>query len=163
MVLARPDERETCPYHLRTRLQGESQVTYKTTSTSLAHSAGRQSANSKHMHVKGVNNKHHHHHHHHHPSRLLVYRAATKLLHPGLSLASLWMVPQLWFMLFISASTVLRQVVFSRPCFCFPSGVQWIATLVMELSSLCSLCPLQRHRLLVMVVSISSCWHRAKR
>ena len=42
----------------------------------------------------------------------LEFRATTKLLHPCLSLASLWMVPQLWFMLFISASTVLCQVVF---------------------------------------------------
>ena len=43
----------------------------------------------------------HHHHHHHYPSRQLAYRAATKLLHPCLSLASLWMLPQLWFMFFI--------------------------------------------------------------
>ena len=34
---------------------------------------------------------------HHHPLRQLEYRAATKLLHPCLSRASLWMVPQLWF------------------------------------------------------------------
>ena len=58
-------------------------------------------------------------------SHQLAYRAATKLLHPFLSLTSLWKVPQLWF-IFISASTVLCQVVFGRPCFCFPSGVQWI-------------------------------------
>ena len=45
----------------------------------------------------------------------------------------------------------------------FPSGVQWIATLVMELASLRSTCPIQRHRLPLMMVSISSCWHRAKR
>ena len=68
-------------------------------------------------------------------SHQLAYRTATKLLHPCLSLASLWMVPQLWFIFFISASTVLRQFVFSRPRFRFPSGVQWIATLVMELAS----------------------------
>ena len=97
------------------------------------------------------------------PSRQLAYRAATKFLQPCLSLASIWMVPQLWFMFFISASTVLRQVVFGRPRFRFPSGVQWIATLVMELTSRCSTCPFQRHRFLVMMVSISSCWHRAKR
>ena len=41
----------------------------------------------------------------------LAYRAATKLLHPCLSLASLWMVPQLWFMFFIFASTILFQFV----------------------------------------------------
>ena len=97
------------------------------------------------------------------PSHQLAYRTATKLLHPCLSLASLWMVPQLWFMFFISASTVLHQVVFGRPSFCFPSGVQWIATLVMKSASLRSTCPIQRHRFLVMMVSISSCWHRAKR
>ena len=93
----------------------------------------------------------------------LAYRATTKLLHPCLSLASLWEVPQLWFMFFISASTVFHQVVFGLPCFHFPSGVQWIATLVMELASLCSTCPIQLHRFLVMMVSVSSCWHCAKR
>ena len=71
------------------------------------------------------------------------------------------MVPWLWFILFIFASTVLRQVVFGRPHFRFPSWVQWIATLVMELTSLRRTCPTQRHRFLVMTVSISSCWHRA--
>ena len=58
------------------------------------------------------------------PSRQLVYRAATKLLHPCLSLASLWMVPQLWFVFFISASKVLRQVVFRRPRFRLSSRFQ---------------------------------------
>ena len=57
------------------------------------------------------------------PSRQLAYRAATKLPDPCLSLASLWMVPQLKFMFFISASTVLRQVVFDRLRFRFPSLV----------------------------------------
>ena len=56
--------------------------------------------------------------------RQLAYRPARKLLHPCLSLASLWMVPQLWFIFFISASTVLLQIVFGRPCFHFPTGVQ---------------------------------------
>ena len=82
-----------------------------------------------------------------------------KLLHTCLSLGILWMMPQLWFMFFISASIVLRQVVFGGPCFCFPSGVQRIATLVMELESLCSTCPIQCHHFPVMMVSISSCWH----
>ena len=100
---------------------------------------------------------------HHYPSRQLVHRTATKLFHPCLSLASLWMVPQLWLIFFISASTVLRQVVFGRSRFRFPSGVQWIATLVMELASLHSTCPIQRHCFLVMMVSISSCWHHAKK
>ena len=56
------------------------------------------------------------------PSRQLAYKTATKLLHTCLSLASLWMVPQLWFMVFISASANVRQVVFCRPCFCFSLG-----------------------------------------
>ena len=99
------------------------------------------------------------HHHHHYPSRQLAYRAATKLLHPCLSLASLWMLPQLWLIFFISASTVLHQTVFSRPPFHFPSGVQRIATLLMELASLHSMCQIQHHYCLVMMVSISSCWH----
>ena len=102
-------------------------------------------------------------HHPHYPSCLLAYRAATKLLHPCLSLASLRMVPQLWFVFFISASTVLRQVFFDRLRFRFPSRVQWIATLVMELTSLCSTCPIQRYRFLMIMVSVSSCWHRANR
>ena len=55
------------------------------------------------------------HHHRHYLSCQLAYRAATKLLHPCLSLASLWRVPQLWFMFFISASTVLHRVVSTLP------------------------------------------------
>ena len=55
------------------------------------------------------------------PSRQLAYRAVTKLLHPRLSLASLWMVPRLWFIFFISASTVLRQVVLNCASI-FPLG-----------------------------------------
>ena len=94
------------------------------------------------------------------PSQL-VYRAATKLLHHCLSLASLWMVPKLWFMFFISASTVL--LVLGRPHFHLPSGVQWIATLVIEFASLYSTYSIQRHCFLVMKASISSCWHHAKR
>ena len=101
--------------------------------------------------------------HPHYPSRQLAYRAATKLLRPCLSLASLWMVPQLWFIFFISTSAVLHRLVFGRPRFRVPSGVRWIATLVMELASLRSTYPIQRYRFLVMMVSISSCWHRAKR
>ena len=46
---------------------------------------------------------------------------------------------------------------------CFPSGVQLITTLVMELASLGSTCLIQCHHFLVMMASISSCWHRAKR
>ena len=49
-------------------------------------------------------------HHHHHPSRQLVYKAAMKLLHPYLSLAILWMVPQLWFMFFISALGLTKEL-----------------------------------------------------
>ena len=33
----------------------------------------------------------------------------------------------------------------------------------MELASLCSTCPIQRHCFLVMMVSTSFCWHHAKR
>ena len=101
--------------------------------------------------------------HPHYPSRQLAYRAATKLLHPCLSLASLWMVPQLWFIFFIFASAVLRQVDYGRQRFRFPSWVQRIETLVMELASLRSTCPIQCHRFLVMMVSVSCCWTRAKR
>ena len=86
-----------------------------------------------------------------------------KLLHPCLSLASLWMVPQLWFIFFISTATALCQVVFGRPSSHLPYGVQWIATLVMELASLSSMCPIRCHRFLVMMGSISSCWHFAER
>ena len=52
---------------------------------------------------------------HYYPSCQLAYRAAGKLLHPCLSLASLWMVPQLRFMSFISTPTVLQELVFSGP------------------------------------------------
>ena len=64
-------------------------------------------------------------HFHYYPS-CQVYWAATKLFHPCLSLASLWMVPQLCFMFFISAATFLHQVVFSEPHFLIPYEVQWI-------------------------------------
>ena len=60
--------------------------------------------------------------HHHYPSRQLAYRAATKLFHPSLSLASLWMVPKLWFV-FISASTVFLFFVFLFVCLFF-GGLQ---------------------------------------
>ena len=43
-----------------------------------------------------------------------------------------------------------------------PLGTKLVATLVMELASLRSTCPIQRHRFLVMMVSVSSCWHRAE-
>ena len=94
---------------------------------------------------------------------IIFFRAATKLPHPCLSPASLWMVLPQWFMFFISASTVFHQVVFGRPRFHFPSGVQWIGTLVMELASLCSTCQIQCHHVLVMMDSLTSCWHRAYR
>ena len=74
--------------------------------------------------------------HAYYPSCQLASRAATKLLHPCLSLASLWMVAQLWFVFLSSASTVLPQFVFGQPLFRFPSLVQGIATLVIELASL---------------------------
>ena len=92
--------------------------------------------------------------HHHYPSCQLAYKAATKLLHPCLFLASLWMVPKLWFSFFITTSKVLHQVVFGWPFFRFSSGVWWIATLVIELAFLRSTCPIQHHRILVMIVSI---------
>ena len=58
----------------------------------------------------------------HYLSHQLAYRAAMKLFHPCLSFASLWMVPQVWFIFFISASTILHQVVFGQPRFRFPSS-----------------------------------------
>ena len=99
------------------------------------------------------------HHHHHSSLRLLAYRAARKLLHPYLSLASLWMSSQ---QCSSYLRTVLRRVVFGRPRFRFPSGVLCIATLVMELTSLCGTCPIQHHRFLGMMVSIPCCWLHAK-
>lgn len=63
---------------------------------------------------------------------LLAHRAATKDLHFCLSPASFCMVPQLWFRVFISASTVRRQVFLGRPRLRFPSGVQCRAVFVMD-------------------------------
>ena len=100
---------------------------------------------------------------HRYPSCQSTYRAATKFLHPYLSLASLWMVPQLCFIFCISLCTILCQFVFGQPRFRFPSAVQRIVTLVMELVFLRSTCPIYCHRFLVMMVSMSSWWHRAKR
>ena len=68
------------------------------------------------------------------------------------------MVHGLHFCFHSSSPGCLRSTTFR-----FPSGVQWIATLVMELASLRSTCPIQGHRFLVIMVSISSFWHRAKR
>ena len=104
----------------------------------------------------------HYHRYHYYPSCQLVSRAAMKLFHPSLSQASLWTVPQLWFVLVISASSSLPgflQLTRLLLSLC----VQWIAIWWCILASLCSTCPIQCHCFLVMMVSISSCWHHAKR
>ena len=64
-------------------------------------------------------------HFHYYPSCQVAYRAATKLIHPCLSLASLWMVPHLCFMFFISAS--MFNVQSSVKCSSVHSGF-WVFT-----------------------------------
>ena len=49
-------------------------------------------------------------------------RDINKALLPLSATCHPWTMPKLWFMFFISASRVLRQVVFGRPRFRFPSG-----------------------------------------
>lgn len=97
------------------------------------------------------------------PVTPLAYRAVTRALHPCLSLASFWRVPQLLWCSFISASTVRRQVTFGLPLFLFPSGVQKRAVFMMDSGSLLSMWPIQVHRLLVMMVAISSWSHLLRR
>ena len=98
-------------------------------------------------------------HHHHYPSRQLAYRAATKLLQPCLSLASLWMVPQLWFIFFISASTVFARLSSVDHASAFPlgsSGLQlwwWSWHPCAERTQSSAIVSLW------WMVSISSCWH----
>ncbi len=58
---------------------------------------------------------------------------------------------------FSSSSTARRKVIFGRPLFLFPSGIQCRAVLMMEPSSLRSTCPIHRQRLFMIVVAIV-CW-----
>ena len=97
------------------------------------------------------------------PVTPLACRAVTRSLHPCLSLASFWSVPQLLFCSLISASTVRRQVILGRPRFRFPSGVQKRAVLIMLSGSLRCTCPNHFQRLLMMIVAMSSCWHLLSR
>ena len=90
---------------------------------------------------------------HHHPHHL-------SCLHPCLSPSgcclscgscSSFLIPQ--FLTGCLQSTTLR----------FPSGVQCIATSVMELASSCNMCLIQCHCCLVTMVSISSRWYHVER
>ena len=77
--------------------------------------------------------------------------------------ASFAMVPQVWFRVFISSSTVRRQVFFGLPLLRLPSGIQCRAVLVMLPGSfLLSTCPVYLHLLLMMMVSIQSWRQRAR-
>ncbi len=59
-------------------------------------------------------------------------RAATKSFHFCRLRARVPIVPQVWWWLFSSCSTVCHQVIFGRPLFLFPSGVQCRAVLMMH-------------------------------
>ena len=100
-----------------------------------------------------------HHHHHHVLLHPVVSRAATKALHSDLFCANLVKGPHVFFMAFISLSTVLLHVVFGLPFFLFPSGVQWSAVLTTEPGSLRITCPIHLHLLRVMIIAISSWLH----
>ena len=91
----------------------------------------------------------------------LACRAATKDRHSCLFWASLVTVPQVWFRVLSSLSTVRRQVFFGLPRFLFPSGVQCRAVRVMLSKSLRRTCPIHLHRRRMMMVSMHSCWHWA--
>ncbi len=87
----------------------------------------------------------------------LACRAATKVFHSCLFWASCWMVPQVWFKLISSCSTVRRQVYFGLPLLRLPSGVQKRAVRVISLGSLLSKCPIHLHLLLMMMDPMLSC------
>ena len=88
--------------------------------------------------------------------------AATKVLYSYLFWASFVMVPQVWFRVFISCSSVHRQVFFGLPLLRLPSGIQCRAVRVMLPGSfLLSTCPVHLHLLLMMMVSIQSWRQRA--
>ena len=90
--------------------------------------------------------------------------AATKVLYSYLFWARFAMVPQVWFRVFISSSSVHRQVCmfFGLPLLRLPSGIQCRAVRVMLPGSfLLSTCPVHLHLLLMMMVSIQSWRQRA--
>ncbi len=89
-------------------------------------------------------------------------RAATKSFHFCRSQARVPIVPQVWWWLFSSCSPVRRQVIFGRPLFLFPSGVQCRAVLMLEPSSLRSTCPIHRQQLFIIIVAMS-CLQRDSR
>jgi len=95
------------------------------------------------------------------PQRPLSWRAATTVLHSCLFLASFRMVPQMWFRVFISTSTVRRQVFFGLPLLRFLSGVQCRDVRVMSPRSFLSTCPIHLHLLLMLMVSMLSWRQRA--
>lgn len=74
-----------------------------------------------------------------------------KVLHSCLFWVNFWIIPQVWFIVFISTSTSRHQVFFGRPFLCLPSGVQCKAVRV-TLDSFLSTCPIQI--ILVMMVSV---------
>ena len=88
-------------------------------------------------------------------------RSSTR---PCLLWASFAMVPQVWFRVFISSSSVHRQVFFGLPSNLVPrvGGCQCRAVLVMLPGSfLLSTCSVHLHLLLMMMVSIQSWRQRA--
>lgn len=80
------------------------------------------------------------------PVRPSALRTATKFLHSCVSCAFLLMTPQVQFRMFSLVSTVLRQVVFGRPRFLLPLGVQWTAVFGREFRSILSTWPIQLKR-----------------
>ena len=93
----------------------------------------------------------------------LACRAATKVLHPCLFWASFWTVPQVWWRVLSSPSTIRCQVFLGCLRFCFPSGVQWRAVREMLPGSLLITFPIHLHCLCMMMVLMLSWLQRAKR
>ncbi len=89
-------------------------------------------------------------------------RAATESFLFCRSQARVPIVPQVWWWLFSSCSPVRRQVIFGRPLFLFPSGVQCRAVLMLEPSSLRSTCPIHRQQLFIIIMAMS-CLQRDSR
>ena len=88
------------------------------------------------------------------PLCFLANRAATKFLHLPWSSASQLSCPQVFPPFCISASTILRHVIFSLPRHRLPSGVQYSAILAKDSSSCRSTSPIHVHLCFIIVCDI---------
>ena len=94
------------------------------------------------------------------PQYPLAWSAAMKVLHSCLFWASFQMVPQVWFRVLISPSTVHHQLFFYLPFLHLLCRLQCMIVWVMLPVSFLSMCPIHPHFLLMMMVSMLSWWQQ---